>query len=466
MNKTRIFDHLFQLLAMILLIGLLGMCLIEHENIMNGSLNIGSVLELYSAIILMIILVSCMIEQRKNIQINNTFIQVIIYQIILLLCDAMKDLYIHTKVLIVLSYSILYIVIALFTRYIMEYMSTKMAVDNHFSRGIYIICAVMAIIWLLSMQSDTLIYIDQRAGYHYGDYYWISQIAGVGLLLADMCYLLRHRKILGRHDTVVFLMYFFWPMMMVPLELLWNATPVYLTVSLSLCVIYTSIHVEQSEKVLEQEKKLIQQEMELKDSEVRIAVSQIQPHFLYNVLTSIAQLCGKEPQRAKEATINFAEYLRRNMAVFNESRMIPFLEELEHVKHYTALEKMRFEDDLNIQYDIEESEFYLPVLTLQPLVENAIKWGVGGKEDGGTVKILTRRKADCVVIQVIDDGNGYDIEKVNRENISKGKTHLGIENVRTRLEVKCGGQLAVESIIGEGTTVTVKIPCEEETEEE
>lgn len=466
MNKTRFFDHVFQLLAVILLIGMLGICLSEHENIMNGSLNTGSVLELYSAVILMIMLISCMIEHKKNIQINHTFIQVIVYQIILLLCDAMKDLYVHTKVLIILSYSVLYIVIALFTRYIMEYMSTKMTVENHFCRIIYVICAVMAIIWLLSLNSDYLIYIDQRAGYHYGDYYWISQTAGVGLLLADMGYLLWHRRVLGRHDTVVFFMYFFLPLMMVPLELLWNATPVYLTVSISLYVIYTGIHVEQSEKVLEQEKKLMQQEMELKDSEIRIAISQIQPHFLYNVLTSIAQLCGKEPHKAKAATINFAEYLRRNMAVFNESRMIPFSEELEHVKHYTALEKMRFEEELNVQYDIEETEFYLPVLTLQPLVENAIKWGIGGKEDGGSVKILTRRNADCVMIQVIDDGNGFDIEKINRENINKGRTHLGIENVRARLEIKCGGRLYVESVIGEGTTVTVEIPCEKENEEE
>lgn len=196
---------------------------------------------------------------------------------------------------------------------------------------------------------------------------------------------------------------------------------------------------------------------EMLQMRVSIMVSQIQPHFLYNSLTSIAQLCEKNPSKAKKATIEFSEYLRRNMNSLKEQTPVPFESELKHLETYLSLEKMRFGDELNVEYDIETTDFLIPSLTVQPLVENAVKHGVGMKEDGGTVTIATKEFEDRYEVIVSDDGVGFDTSKKPND----GRTHVGMENVRNRLKTMCNAVLNIESTVGKGTVATIKIPKEE-----
>lgn len=210
----------------------------------------------------------------------------------------------------------------------------------------------------------------------------------------------------------------------------------------------------------EHQKELLRyQEMqnEMLQMRVSIMVSQIQPHFLYNSLTSIAQLCEKNPSKAKKATIEFSEYLRRNMNSLKEQAPVPFESELKHLETYLSLEKMRFGDELNIEYDIETTDFLIPSLTVQPLVENAVKHGVGMKEDGGTVTIATKEFDDKYEVIVSDDGVGFDTTKKPND----GRTHVGMENVRNRLKTMCNAVLNIESTVGKGTVATITIPKEE-----
>ncbi|MEG1570121.1 MAG: histidine kinase, partial [Clostridia bacterium] len=118
-------------------------------------------------------------------------------------------------------------------------------------------------------------------------------------------------------------------------------------------------------------------EIELVKSQTTIMLSQIQPHFLYNALSAIAQMCETKPASAKKATIAFSEYLRNNMQSLKTNRLVPFEEELRHLANYLMLEQMRFGEELQIVYHIEATDFRLPPLTVQPLVENAVKYGVG-----------------------------------------------------------------------------------------
>lgn len=201
-----------------------------------------------------------------------------------------------------------------------------------------------------------------------------------------------------------------------------------------------------------------QMQKELYESRVAIMVSQIQPHFLYNSLTSIAMMCTKDPKVAKTATINFADYLRGNMNSLKEKNPVPFEREFEHLKKYIMLEQLRFGDMLNIEYDIETDEFLLPQLSVQPLVENAIKHGVGMKEDGGTVKISTRETDKYYEVIVSDDGVGFDTEKT----VSDGREHVGMNNVKQRLKEMCNAELTIESEVGKGTVSTIRIPKGEE----
>lgn len=196
---------------------------------------------------------------------------------------------------------------------------------------------------------------------------------------------------------------------------------------------------------------------ELLQSRVMIMVSQIQPHFLYNALTSIAQLCEKNPKLAKKATIDFADYLRGNMNSLKNNNPVPFETELSHLKTYLSLEKMRFGDELNIVYDINTTDFYIPSLSVQPLVENAVKHGVGMREDGGTVTISTEECEDCYKVIVKDDGVGFDTLQPPKDTT---RTHIGMDNVKERISSMCGGNVLIESEIGKGTTATIIIPKE------
>ena len=204
-----------------------------------------------------------------------------------------------------------------------------------------------------------------------------------------------------------------------------------------------------------------QVQKELYEAKVSVMISQIQPHFMYNALTSIAMMCQIDPDTAQEATVTFADYLRVNMDSLKQTKPVPFETELEHLKKYLYIEKLRFANLLNIEYDIQTTGFYLPLLSIQPLVENAVKHGVGMKEDGGTVKISTRETETSYEVVIEDDGVGFDVN----EQKDDGRSHVGMENTKKRLHDMCGAQVVITSVIGEGTTARVILPKEEQPNE-
>lgn len=200
-----------------------------------------------------------------------------------------------------------------------------------------------------------------------------------------------------------------------------------------------------------------QMQKELYEAKVSVMVSQIRPHFMYNALSSIAMLCKLDPETAYQATITFSQYLRQNMDSLKQTTPIPFEQELEHLKKYLYIEKLRFGKKLNIVYDIQTTDFELPQLSIQPLAENAVKHGISKKRGGGTLTIATRETEDAYEVTVSDDGTGFDVNEVKND----GRSHIGMENIRTRLKEMCGAEVTIESKTGEGTVATVRIPKEE-----
>jgi len=198
----------------------------------------------------------------------------------------------------------------------------------------------------------------------------------------------------------------------------------------------------------------MQTERKLAESRISIMLSQIQPHFLYNALAVISSLCDKNPAEAKKATINFSNYLRANMNLLERTEPIPFENELNHTIGFLNLEKAMYGEALNVIYDIQTKNFKLPALTMQPIVENAIKYGIGKKEGGGTVAISTKETDSGYLIIVSDDGAGFEQDKINDD----GQQHIGINNVRLRLSAQCGGSLEIESKPGAGTSAKIIIP--------
>ena len=187
-----------------------------------------------------------------------------------------------------------------------------------------------------------------------------------------------------------------------------------------------------------------------------IMLSQIQPHFLYNTLGTIGHLYRNDPE-AKAALIKFSDYLRGNMDSLSQTEPLPFTTELKHTKTYLELEQLRFRDKLTVCYDLEPTDFLLPVLTLQPLVENAVRHGVRGNDTGaGTVTVATREYSDRYEISVTDDGPGFDPDA---EPEGEG-AHIGIRNVRDRMRRFVGGDLKIETAPGRGCRATILMPKE------
>ena len=204
-------------------------------------------------------------------------------------------------------------------------------------------------------------------------------------------------------------------------------------------------------------------EKELYEAKVSVMVSQIRPHFMYNALTSISMMCTIDPETAQEATDIFAKYLRENMDSLKQTKPVPFKIELAHLEKYLYIEKLRFGKKLNVEYDIQAKDFKVPMLSVQPLAENAVKHGVGMKKKGGTVKIITRDVGDAFEVIVKDDGVGFDTNAPKRDD---GRSHVGMDNTLTRLKEMCGGELIIESTVGEGTAARIILPKEGQNNED
>ena len=206
--------------------------------------------------------------------------------------------------------------------------------------------------------------------------------------------------------------------------------------TVSILTIYTSIY--------------LTRQKELEAQKNALMLSQINPHFIYNTLSTIASMCDTSPKQAKYLTIDFSQYLRKNISTLTSDAVIPFEQEMEHVACYLKIEKARFRERLNVNYSIGCKDFFVPPLTVQPLVENAVKHGITKKAEGGSIKICTYEENEHYVIEIIDDGVGFDDEAT--------ELHVGLQNAKSRIASMCRGELTVKSKVGVGTRVTIQIP--------
>lgn len=197
--------------------------------------------------------------------------------------------------------------------------------------------------------------------------------------------------------------------------------------------------------------------LELQENRISIMLSQMQPHFIFNTLNTIYHLCEIDPDKARNTISSFSDYLRNNIDNLAQSEMISFEKELSFVKTYLDIEKVRFDDELLISFDIAATNFKLPVLTVEPIVENAVKHGTSKKEGVSYLFISTRETDTDYEIEIRDTGAGFD----SSYRKDDGHKHIGISSVKQRLEALCDGTLTIESEIGKGTTATIRIPKKE-----
>ena len=367
------------------------------------------------------------------------------------------------KVSALMSFVFSYVLIASYTYCLLYFVREKKTVSllpGHIIAGV---CCFFIILSIVSFFNGIFLSYDACGNFVYGPLYGLVRVFDLIGIIWEILLVLRYKKILTLRVTLFLITFTVLPLAAMSLQFLWDPTPEYLATTLSLVVIYILFHGEIANRLIENEKQLAKAEKQLYESRISVMLSQIQPHFLYNSLNAIRGLCRKDPEQAREAIGSFAEYLRGNMDSLNKREPIPFIRELSHIENYLKLEKFRFGDELKVNYDIKEKNFFIPALSVQPLVENAVKHGICEKENGGTLTLKTYRDGEYIVIEVSDDGIGFDAEKLISED--KERSHIGIQNTRERLKQMIGASLTIESLPGKGTVAKIRFIPEENTED-
>ena len=291
-------------------------------------------------------------------------------------------------------------------------------------------------------------YFDNHNFYHRNTWFPLSQIWGIIGIILDLILLYKYRKYLSKKYTILFITYMLMPALALFIQIfLYGISLLNIANTIIILLMFLISQIEQANTIVKQGRLI-------NEANINITLSQIQPHFLYNSLNIIRYLCKHNTEEAENAINDFSDYLRGNMSALSNKECIPFERELKHLNSYIALEKKRFGKRLTVQYDIQEKEFVLPALCLQPIVENSIKYGLMNKLDGITVKISSYSDKKNYILTVEDNGIGFDYDNV----IKDGKPHIGIKNVRDKLQLMCNGQLIIDSKINIGTKVNIVIP--------
>lgn len=195
-------------------------------------------------------------------------------------------------------------------------------------------------------------------------------------------------------------------------------------------------------------------EEEFERSRIVLAMSQIHPHFIHNSLAAIRSLCVENPKDAIETIDNFSGFLRGSLETMIKDQCVSFDREMELVDNYLYLEQKRFEGKIIVEKNIEVESFMIPPMTIQPIVENSVRHGIRNRNTPGVVAISTFEKKDEYVVEIKDNGVGFDADAV----MNDGKIHVGFDNVKKRLAMMCNGRMEYDSVVGVGTCVRIYIP--------
>ena len=395
-------------------------------------------------------------EKKQGKRIWLTWLYVT--QALLLLCNAMIWLYEGTTgtrsfYLVRIGYNgcyILYnVMILLCTGYL------KSCIRTNAKRGCeevlaYVLASAGIGFTVVSAFCGIAYYFDDANRYVRGSLYILPYVFTWGGTLANIRLLIKCRSFIEKNRQRALLIYLLTPFLAFALQVfVYPSSLLDILMTLSLIGLFVAV-------VYGQARELMEKEHQVNEMKIQSMMSQIQPHFLYNTLNAITYMCDKDAQIAKRALGDFSNFLRGNLNSLKSETMISFESELHHVEAFLALEKLRLGDELNIVYDINDSGFFLPPLTLQPIVENAVEHGIAKAECGGTLVIRTRREGDWHEILVADDGTGFDAQTYMSNN---KHTHIGVENVHKRIWHQCGGTIVMSSSQGNGTQVIIRIPA-------
>ena len=247
-------------------------------------------------------------------------------------------------------------------------------------------------------------------------------------------------------ERIAFSLYCILPLVAIVLQNAFQGYAIaYLSIVVSIEILFMFVNVQKNIDLANEAKRS-------QEVEVRLMMSQIQPHFIYNTLSSISTLIMIDPEKAQKGLDTFTEYLRANLSSMAGTGLIPFADEFKHIQTYLTLEKMRFEERLSVEYDIQTKDFKVPPLSIQPLVENSVKHGILKTIEGGKIIIKTYEDANAHYVDINENGVGFDVSKLKKDDTK----HFGINNVSYRLKTMCHSDMDIQSEIGKGTHIVIK----------
>lgn len=424
------------------------------------------VLEFFCAAVSFVLALHLTLSWNRHARANRLFAVVLVIHTVMLLCDSAawilatntapsRGVNLFTRAVNFLEFSLSYVNLILITEYIVGSFSQKAAIPRRIVHIVAAVCLCCIALLVVSQFNGAVYRIDDHNKYIAGPFYDGVIMVGTTLTFFLTFSLMYYCRSLTGRDRAGFVLYSLFLALSSSLQLLLPDIMVaYASFTLSLLIVYVNVHVQQERRLQAREIELRSKDLELADARMSLMISQVQPHFLYNTLTVVSDLCSHDPGEAKKTIIAFSHYLRANLTNMTRNKLIPFDEELRHVDTYLSLEAKRFDERLTVEFCIGPRDFYLPPLTLQPIIENAVRHGITVRTSRGAVVVSTEDCQDAWRIIVADDGVGFDPQAP----LSDDRAHVGIQNVRSRIEALCGGSVEVDSAPGKGTRVVIEIP--------
>ncbi len=400
----------------------------------------------FSALVTLFLLIGAITDMNRKSRFMSSFIILLISNILMQLGEAgiwffageLENI-VLLNISAMMSMVFSYVLISAYAHCLTEFVCERKKISFVPNYIILAICSIYILLSVISLFNGMFFSFDENGCFVNGPMYGLVRAFDLIVIIIGIFWVMCYRKILTLREISFLISFNVLPLLSMTLQRFWEPTPQYMAVTLSLIVIYVLFHGEITRQ--------------LADSRISIMLSQIQPHFMHNMLTTIMYMCRTEPEEAEKTVGQFADYLRANMDSLTLKQCIQFETELKHVKTYWSLEEKRFGDKIRAVYDIQENSFMLPSLTIQPIVENAVKHGMRkGKQL--TVTIRTYSDVNNYYVEINDDGRGFDVNAFEND----GKSHIGIKNVQQRLKMMCGGELMVNSVPDQGTDAVIKIP--------
>ena len=313
---------------------------------------------------------------------------------------------------------------------------------------------VNAVIVLVDVSGTSLVYhygLDH--GYHGGPLNWMPTAVEVFylFLLGIYSYRLIRGGKRGLGICVVFMAGYSLLNIALTGEGIISTQMVPAVVALEIWVYYfylSAIQYRETQETLNAERLVLER------SRNNLLMSQIRPHFIDSTLTVIRGLCYENPENAAEMIDHFSSYLCENVKQLNDMTLVPFEKEMESVDNYLYLVMQRFPGKIKVVKEFEITEFSVPPLAIQTIVENAVRHGISMDERQGTIEIRTTEQGEDIIVSVKDDGKGFDLSTVSFDGVK----HVGVKNVMDRFKSLLGGEVTVNSSVGAGTLVTMRIP--------